>query len=471
MAKNNKAIYVCQNCGYESVKWMGQCPQCHEWNCMEERMPVPENAVRHGSAAVGTVGPGLQRLNEVSVQNSSRIVTGIEELDRVLGGGITRDSVSIVAARPGAGKSTLLLQLAQEVARKGLRVLYFSGEESEGQLRRRAERVLDSIHENIWVQATVSMNEVLAAVASVDPALLILDSIQTFSLAEYTSRPGSPTQVIECTNAILQLAKDREHPRAVFMAGQLTKEDELAGVRSLEHMVDTVLYMEADPGEELRILSATKNRFGSTGEMGFFTMGEKGLQAIENPSVYFMTQRKPEEKITGSALTVIKEGTRPMVAEVEALVSRSFTPYPTRISECMKKEQLATLISILEQRGGLSLYDKNVVLKTAGGLKLSQPSANLASLAAIVSSALDRAIPAGTVFIGDVGLTGELKRVPSMELMVRELDRMKLQRVFLPAGWRPDGWKPASGLQICPAGTLQEVLTQLFGERRSARKS
>ena len=160
-----------------------------------------------------------------------------------------------------------------------------------------------------------------------------------------------------------------------------------------------------------------------------------------------------------------------MVAEVEALVSRSFTPYPTRISECMKKEQLATLISILEQRGGLSLYDKNVVLKTAGGLKLSQPSANLASLAAIVSSALDRAIPAGTVFIGDVGLTGELKRVPSMELMVRELDRMKLQRVFLPAGWRPDGWKPTSDLQICPAGTLQDVLTQLFGERRSAGKS
>ena len=218
------------------------------------------------------------------------------------------------------------------------------------------------------------------------------------------------------------------------MAGQLTKDDELAGVRSLEHMVDTVLYMEADNGEELRMLSATKNRFGSTGEMGFFTMEEDGLKAIDNPSEYFMTRRAVGQEVTGSALTVVKEGTRPVIAEVEALVSQSFTPYPSRISECMKRDQLSTLISILEQRGGQPLYDKNVVIKTTGGLKLNQQSANLAVILAIVSSSLRKSIPVDHVFIGDVGLTGELKKVPQMESRIRELQRMGFKRVYIPAG-------------------------------------
>ena len=470
MAKN-KEVYVCGNCGFESAKWMGQCPQCREWNTMTEQVVQPAPLQAAGNYAKGPLRPGLQPLREVSAQNSCRIVTRMEELNRVLGGGIVRDGVSIIAARPGAGKSTLLLQIAQEAAELGFKVLYISGEESEGQLRRRAERLFDEIHGNIWVQASVSMNEVLSAVDKVDPALLILDSIQTFALGEYPSRPGSPTQLVECTNAVLKLSKDPEHPRAVLMAGQLTKEDELAGVRALEHMVDTVLYMEADSGEELRILSATKNRFGSTGEMGFFTMEEKGLRPIENPSEYFMTRRSPEEKITGSALTVIKEGTRPIVAEVEALVSRSFTPYPSRISECMKRDQLATLLSVLEQRGGVSLYDKNVVVKTAGGLRLSQSSANLAVMVSIVSSAIGKDIPAGTVFIGDVGLTGELKRVPSLESMVKELDRMKFRRVYLP--WdslRKETAAQLSELDVCQVKTLTEVLDQLFGKRAPREK-
>ncbi len=463
MAKSS-VKYVCADCGYESARWFGRCPSCQGWTVEEREAEDKPKAVTAASARP-VQGTGLRKLAQVSAETSDRIVTGMDELDRVLGGGITRDSVVIVAAKPGAGKSTLLMQIADVVASLGLRCLYVSGEESEGQLRRRAERILPGIRENIWVQSTGSMNEVLASVAETDPDLIILDSIQTFTLAEFPSRPGTPTQIVECTNAVIGLAKDPKRPRAVFLAGQLTKEDELAGVRTLEHMVDTVLYMEADPSEELRVLSATKNRFGSTGEMGFFTMEEDGLRPIGNPSEYFMTRRSEAQKVNGTALTAIKEGSRPMVAEVESLVSRSFTPYPTRISECMKREQLATLISILEQRGRIALYDKNVVLKTAAGLRLTQSSANLAAIVSIVSSAIARPVDPDTVFIGDVSLTGELRRVPSMESMVRELIRMKFKTVIVPKGaLRRENLKKTEGVTLVEAATLAEVLRLVFGE-------
>lgn len=462
-----KTVYVCRECGYTSSKWMGQCPGCQAWNTLEERRPETPPAGGQMAYAKPAVREGLQQLKKVSLQSNDRIVTGMQELNRVLGGGLVRDSITIIAARPGAGKSTLLLQTAQDVARAGHKVLYVSGEESESQLRRRAQRILREIHENIWVHSTSHLNEVLSAIDRTDPTLIILDSIQTFFLDEYPSRPGSPTQVLECTNAIMRIAKDPQHPRAVLMAGQLTKEDELAGVRALEHMVDTVLYMEADPAEELRTLSATKNRFGSTGEMGFFTMEEDGLQAIENPSQYFMTKREPGEGVTGSALSVIKEGTRPMIVEIESLISQSYTPYPSRIAECMKRDQLATLISVLEQRGGIALYDKNVVIKSTGGLKLNQQSVNLAVIISLVSSALKKSIPSDTVFIGDVGLTGELKKVPSLESMVREISRMGFRTLIVPPdSIRPEMKTKLSHTEICELHTLPEVIRRVFGDYR-----
>ncbi len=467
MAKNKEA-YVCSACGFESAKWAGQCPQCGKWNTMEERVAAPEPAGTLNKTDRRASRPvSLKRLANVSSSQSARYVTGIGELDRVMGGGIVRDSMTILAAKPGAGKSTLLLQIAGLLAEKGETVLYISGEESESQVRRRAERVLPVIPEAIWIHSSSSMNHVLGAVEEVNPSLLIVDSIQTLSLDELPSRPGSPTQITECTQLLMKLAKNPQRPRAVFMAGQLTKDDELAGVRTLEHMVDTVLYMEAENGEELRTLSATKNRFGSTGEIGFFTMEEDGLHAIGNPSEYFMTRREPGQEATGCALTVVKEGTRPVIAEIEALVSQSFTPYPSRIAECMKREQLSTLISILEQRGGQPLFDKNVVVKTTGGLKLSQQSANLAVILAMVSSALHRSIPNGYVFIGDVGLTGELKRVPSIELRIRELDRMGFRNVFLPAGsLKPEAERKYPGLKLFQLRTLMQVIRGVFGDVR-----
>ena len=465
-----KTVFVCKECGSVQSKWMGQCPSCHAWNTLEEREnePVSAGSAAHQSYQKARLTSDLNVLKQVQVRTDDRIRTGMNELDRVMGGGIVKDSISIIAAKPGAGKSTMMLQIAEHVAESGYKVLYVSGEESESQLRNRAERVLNGIDEKIWVYATAHLNEVLAVIDKIDPALIILDSIQTFYLDEFPSRPGSPTQITECSNAVIRLAKDPEKPRAVLMAGQLTKDDELAGVRTLEHMVDTVLFMEADPAEELRMLSATKNRFGSTGEMGFFTMEENGIMPIENPSRYFMTERSEHAEVFGSALSVLKEGTRPMVVEVESLISQSFTPYPSRISEALSRDQMGTLISILEQRGGIALYDKNVVIKSTGGLKLNQQSVNLAILMSIASSALKKCISAQTVFIGDVGLTGELKRVPSLDMMVKETGRLGFKRIYVPKNsLRKETishlrQREFGSLEVIEAGTLRDVISREF---------
>lgn len=461
-----KTVYICTACGHKSGRWMGQCPSCSAWNTFEEREELPQAAAspRKGIAQKSVLR-GPQPLKGISLLENDRILTHISELDRVLGGGIVKDSVSIIAAKPGAGKSTLLLQIAQNLAREGKRVLYVSGEESESQIRTRAERILPEIAESIFVHSGDNLNEVLSLITQIDPELIILDSIQTFYLEEYSSRPGSPTQITECTQAILRVAKDPDRKRAVIMAGQLTKEDELAGVRSLEHMVDTVLFMEADPIEEIRTLSTTKNRFGSTGEMGFFTMEEEGLLPITNPSKFFMTERAAGEEVNGCALAVIREGTRPMIVEIETLISQTYTPYPSRIAECMSRDHLGTLISILEQRGQIPLYDKNVVVKSTGGLKLTMPSVNLSVLLSLASSALRQPIPAGYVMIGDVGLTGELKKVPSMDMMVREVARLGFSHIMLPKGaLKADTYHKLGSATLLEIRSLREAIRALFGD-------
>lgn len=461
----SKIIYICSKCGYESPKWMGKCPDCNAWNSFEEEERVVQNkkVTASTTTTIGKRKVEIKKLSDVTSSNSDRIVTDISEFNRVVGGGLVKDSVTIITARPGAGKSTLLLQVADDLAKKGLKILYASGEESDSQIKNRAERILKNINPNIWVISDTSMNNVLGAIDEIDPNLVIIDSIQTFSLEEYNSRPGSPTQTMECANELVKIAKNKEKPRAVIMVGQMTKDDEIAGVRALEHLVDTVLIIGGESGEELRSLLASKNRFGSTGEMGFFSMTEEGMIPIDNPSQYFMTKRDDEDGISGSSLTVIKEGTRPIIAEVESLVSNSFMPYPSRISENLRREQLNTLISILEQRGGVSLYNKNVVVKTTGGLKLTEPSANLSILMSIVSSLNNSTIPNDTIFIADVGLTGELKKVPALETRLREVSRMGFKRVYIARGAVKDKTK-FEGVNIIEAKTLQQVIYNLFGK-------
>lgn len=458
-----KQIYKCTNCGQVYAKWQGKCDGCKEWNTIEEQ--TVETTKKGGTTRGGKLPSETKRLMDVTGSSSERIITGISEFNRVMGGGIVKDSLTIITARPGAGKSTLLLQVAQDVASQGLNVLYASGEESESQIKNRAERILEAIPENIWIHSDVSLNNVLAAVKEINADLIIIDSIQTFVMEEYNSRPGSPVQTMECANSLLQIAKNDTKPRAVIIVGQMTKDDEIAGVRALEHLVDAVLVIEGESSEELRGITATKNRFGSTGESAFFAMTEQGMTPIENPSEYFMTQRDEEQSVAGSALTVVREGSRPIIVEIESLVSTSFTPYPARISENVKREQLNTLVSILEQRGKVQLFDKNVVVKTTGGLKLKEQAVNLAMAMCIVSSQRNKGISSDTLFVADIGLTGELKRVPALEVRLKEADRMGYQKVYVAKNslQRQINFK---NLRVIEKNTLSEVIWSVFEEKK-----
>lgn len=458
MKKNT--IHVCSQCGYEMVGYMGKCPECNSWGTLVEREFVQKKNSKAPTKLVYSKKES-KRLTDIVSTNSDRIVTNISEFNRVMGGGIVKDSITILAAKPGAGKSTLLLQVGNELASMGYKVLYASGEESESQIKSRADRIINNINSNLWVISDNSMDNILESIEEIDPDLIIVDSIQTFVLDAFpASRAGSPTQTMECAYELVKVAKSKERPRCVFLIGQMTKDDEIAGVRALEHLVDTVLIIEGESGEELRSLLATKNRYGSTGEMGFFNMTEEGMVSIDNPSEYFMTKRDGNQLVSGSCITVVREGTRPIILEIESLVSDSFTPYPSRIGESMKREQLNTLVSILEQRGGIKLYDKNVVIKTTGGIRLKEQSSNLAVIMSIVSSVYQVGIPTDFVFISDVGLTGELKKVPSLEARLREVDRMGFNRAYVAQGFGKN--IKTNNLEIVEMKLLKDVILHVF---------
>ena len=459
----SKIVYICSECKFEQPKWTGRCPNCGVWNSfLESEILKKTNSKSNSNNRVTSTSKKAQKLSDIKVLNSDRIITDLHEFNRVVGGGIVRDSISILAARPGAGKSTLLLQVAHDISKKGFKVLYASGEESESQIKKRADRVIgECLEENIWIYSDISLNNVLEVVNEVDPDFIIIDSIQTFVLEEYSSRPGSPIQTMECANELLRIAKNINRPRAVIIVGQMTKEDELAGVRALEHLVDCVLMIEGDSLEELRSLVCSKNRFGSTGEVGFFSMTEKGMISIDNPSQFFMTKRNEKDEVFGSSLSVMKEGNRCIIVEIESLVSNSMAPYPSRISDCLKKDQLNTLISILEERGKIKLFDKNVVIKATGGIRLREQCVNLAVIISIVSSLKNKSIDNGYVFIGDVGLSGEIKRVPSMELRLKEVDRIGFSKVYVPEGENYKNFK-FKNIEVKPFRYIYEVINDVF---------
>ncbi|MFT9056245.1 MAG: DNA repair protein RadA [Ethanoligenens sp.] len=453
--------YVCSKCGHVESKWVGRCPACNEWNTLEEMAAAADRASTRTSAPMSRSMASASRLSQVETSNSDRLVTRIQEFNRVMGGGLIRDSLTVLSSPPGCGKSSLALMIAQDLAQQGYKALYASGEESASQIKHRADRILAGISDNLWILSDTSMNNVLRHIDAIDADFIVTDSIQTFVMDGLDSRPGSPTQTMQCASELLYTAKNPARPRAVVMIGQMTKENELAGLRALEHMVDTVLLMDSNTGEEIRSLYCSKNRFGSTGEMGFFSMTESGLVSIDNPSAYFMTKREEGESISGSALTVVREGSRPIIVEIESLVSRSFTPYPTRIGESLKRDQLNTLVSILEQRAEITLFDKNVILKTTGGLRLSENAVSLCVIMSIVSSVFHKGIPGDTLFIADVGLTGELKKVPSLESRVKEADRMGFRRVFL-AKDAALHTQEQLAIQVNRCKTVKQVITAVF---------
>lgn len=448
-----KTKFICSNCNAVFLGWQAKCTNCGNFGTIEE-----VEASSYKTLDEDVVKTDVQKLKNINIDKDIRFITGIKELNRVLGGGVVKDSVNILTARPGCGKSTLLLQLALDFARKKIKTLYISAEESALQIKSRANRITKDIPDDIFIHSTTIMDDAIKSIKKTDAEIIILDSIQTVALNEFTARAASPTQTVECISKLVTLAKDPNKKRAVFIVCHMTKQDEMAGLRTLEHMVDSVLLLEGQSDDSLRTLTSTKNRFGRTGEVGLFKMEENGLLEIENPSEFFVTKR--EKDICASALSVVKEGSRMLVVEVESLVSKSFTNYPIRIGDSLKKDQLNTLISILEQRAGFNLYDKNVILKVTGGLSITEQAVNLAVIVSIVSSILNKPIARDSVFICEVGLTGELKKVTNIKERLLELDRMGYKKAYI--SYENTIPKEIKNLKVEKSKTLKELIDKIF---------
>lgn len=461
-----KEQYKCSKCGKITSKWGGQCSFCKEWNTLEA---YEETAVvsSPGGKIQGTVQ--AKQMKDITISERNRVLTGIDEFDRVVGGGLVDDSVSIISAIPGTGKSTLCMSLCNNMVKLGKTAYYASGEESQSQLKSRAMRMNLDCMDKIYVSDTTCMDDVIETALKIDADFIIADSIQAFYLKEHLpSRPGNPTQVIECASILLNIAKRHGKPRMVIIVGQMNKDDELAGHRALEHLVDTVLIMDGNRDDVFRMLFSTKNRFGDIGEIGFFQMTGEGLLSVENPSEYFLTER--DMPVMGTALTVLKEGSRPIIIEIESLVTKSFTSFPTRISEVMNKDRLNVMISILEQHCGMNFYDKNVTINTQNNIRLKSSDINLAVIMSIVSSYYKKPLPLNSVFLADVGLTGELKKLPNIEMRLKELDRMGYGEVFISknACISVEGYK---NISIKKFGAISEVLDYLDMKRHKKEET
>ncbi|MEW6776566.1 MAG: DNA repair protein RadA [Bdellovibrionota bacterium] len=427
MAKQ-RTVFVCGGCGYESPKWAGKCPECGAWNSFAEEI-VEKTAAKRSAARGGGIEPTA--LSDVSTTVGRRLSTGLSELDRVLGGGMVPGSVILLGGDPGIGKSTLLLQALSACAGAQGRVpvLYVSGEESAAQIRLRGER-LDALSPDVLLFCETSLEAILEQVRRTKPALLAVDSIQTLASEALTSIPGSVSQVREAAGRLTRLAK--EEGVTVWLVGHLTKEGSLAGPKILEHLVDTVAYFEGDRGTPYRILRAVKNRFGSTNEIGVFEMKAGGLFPVENPSALFLTERP--EKAPGSVVTGAIEGTRPLLAEIQALVAGTRLGTPRRTSIGVDSLRTQLLAAVLEKRGGVTLSDQDIFVNAAGGLTISEPAADLAIVAAMASSVFSKAVDPLAVIFGEVGLAGEVRAVSQAEARIGEGFRMGFKRFWIPKG-------------------------------------
>ncbi|QBQ54211.1 DNA repair protein RadA [Nitrosococcus wardiae] len=451
----SKTVYQCDQCGAETIRWAGQCPGCGAWNSLEEqlRAQLPKRTGRyaHYAGALSTVQP----LAEVQVEGEVRLSTGLSELDRVLGGGLVAGSVVLIGGDPGIGKSTLLLQALAKLGtiQKG-RVLYLTGEESLAQISLRAQR-LGLGTAPVRLLADTLVERVLAVVQQERPEVMVVDSIQTLYTEQLQSAPGTVTQVRESAGQLLRFAK--QSGTAVILVGHVTKEGALAGPRVLEHMVDTVLYFEGDGGERLRVLRAAKNRFGAANELGVFAMTERGLRGVTNPSAIFLSRGK--EAVPGSAVTVIREGSRPLLVEVQALVDDSHLANPRRVTVGLEPNRLAMLLAILHRHGAVMPGAQDVFVNVVGGVRVHETGADLAVLAAIVSSLRDRPLGQELVLFGEVGLTGEIRPVPGGEERLAAAAKHGFKKAILPQGNIPR--RSVENITIVPVSRLAEVLEAL----------
>jgi len=424
MAKT-KTVFFCTECGNESPKWQGRCPSCGAWNTLEEHIEKPAVSGRAKSAPVGQ-SRRPQRICEVDTDGDIRFFTGMGELDRVLGGGAVAGSLVLVGGAPGIGKSTLLLQICSSLCRTS-RVLYVSGEESERQLKLRAQR-LGVSPEELFILSETRLSDVIASAESLKPDILIVDSIQTLYNEENDSAPGSISQVKDCTMTMMQLSK--QHGLTVFVVGHINKDGNIAGPKVLEHMVDCVLYFEGDPNSSYRLLRAAKNRFGSTNEIGVFEMVDKGLVEVPNPSQMLLEGRP--EGACGTCVACVMEGTRPVLAEIQALVTKTSFNVPRRAADGFDFNRAVLLMAVAEKRTGMKLNVFDAYINVIGGLRLDEPCADLPLILAVASSYRDRSIPADLVAIGEVGLTGEVRSVSQISQRLGEVARLGFKKCIIP---------------------------------------
>ncbi|MGN8800505.1 DNA repair protein RadA [Candidatus Merdisoma sp. HCP28S3_D10] len=424
MAKGKSTVYFCQSCGYESPKWLGQCPGCREWNTFVEETVEKKSA---GKAQERRAAGGPVCLSSIETKEEDRVTTRMKELDRVLGGGIVPGSLVLVGGDPGIGKSTLLLQVCQKLSDDGHEVLYISGEESLKQIKLRAERI-GSFSDKLRLFCETNLELIGDTIRNNKPEVVIIDSIQTMYNEDVSSAPGSVSQVRESTSVLMQLAKGLGI--SIFIVGHVTKEGTVAGPRVLEHMVDTVLYFEGDRHASYRILRAVKNRFGSTNEIGVFEMRESGLAEVENPS-QFMLNGRPEEA-SGSIVACSMEGTRPILLEIQALVARSQLAMPRRTAAGMDYNRVNLLLAVLEKRLNLHLSGSDVYVNIAGGIRINEPAIDLGVVLAIVSSSRDQAIDEKVLAFGEVGLSGEVRAVSQAAQRVQEAKKLGFTTVILP---------------------------------------
>jgi DNA repair protein RadA/Sms len=453
--KNSKVLYTCQTCGFQTPKWMGKCPDCGEWDTLVEE--VRSAAVLRRATTGRTTGASKPvPINAVELAEEPRVATHIKEFDRVLGGGLVQGSLVLIGGDPGIGKSTLMLQALNAIATAGRKVLYVSGEESVKQLRIRSQR-LAAGSANLLVVSEIDLDAILAMVNETAPDVLVIDSIQTMFSADLTSAPGSVGQVRESTMRLMLMAKNSGVP--TFLVGHVTKEGVIAGPRLLEHMVDTVLYFEGDRNHVFRILRAVKNRFGSTNEIGVFEMKSEGLAEVANPSALFLSERP--ENVSGSVVTACMEGSRPILVEFQALASSTNLGTPRRTVLGFDQNRVALLVAVMEKKLGLHLTGHDIFMNVAGGVRIIEPAADLAVMGAIASSFLDKPIDAGTIAIGEVGLTGEVRAVGNMEIRLGEAAKMGFSRCLAPA-INVERLTPKQGIEVVPVRTVDEAMDQLF---------
>ncbi len=449
MAKT-KTLYVCQACGGSSPKWQGQCPACDAWNTLEESLVETANHRFQGLAK----SIPRQKLVSIEAQDSPRLPTGIAELDRVLGGGLVAGGVVLLGGDPGIGKSTLLLQALAELSMQGIDVLYSSGDESAAQIALRAQRISLNAPQ-LEILAEIQLEKLLLSVEAAQPQVLVVDSIQTLYSEAFTSAPGSVAQVRECAAQLTRLAKSSGI--CVLLVGHVTKDGHLAGPRVLEHIVDTVLYFEGDTHSSFRLVRSIKNRFGAVNELGVFAMTEKGLKGVNNPSALFLSQHP--QTVPGSCVLVTQEGSRPLLVEIQALVDTAHIPNPRRLAVGLEQARLAMLLAVLHRHAGIACFDQDVFLNAVGGVKITEPAADLAVLLAITSSIRNRALPKHLVVFGEVGLAGEIRPCPRGQERLKEAAKLGFKIAIIPKANLPKS--KIADLQMIAVERIDEAIAAI----------